>query len=61
METLSGLIGQLNSIVWGPAILVLTLGTGLSLMIRLQAMPPHRIGYGFCYFAARPKRQAVRH
>ena len=47
METISGLIGQLNSIVWGPAMLVLILGTGLYLMIGLGAMPLHRIGYGF--------------
>ena len=47
METISGLIGQLNSIVWGPAMLVLILGTGLYLMIGLKAMPLHRIGYGF--------------
>jgi AGCS family alanine or glycine:cation symporter len=47
METISGLIGQLNSIVWGPAMLVLILGTGLYLMLGLKAMPLHRIGYGF--------------
>ena len=47
METISGLIGQLNSIVWGPAMLILILGTGLYLMIGLRAMPLHRIGYGF--------------
>jgi AGCS family alanine or glycine:cation symporter len=47
METFSGLIGQLNSIVWGPAMLVLILGTGLYLMLGLKAMPLHRIGYGF--------------
>ncbi len=47
METISSLIGQLNSIVWGPAMLVLILGTGLYLMIGLKAMPLHRIGYGF--------------
>jgi AGCS family alanine or glycine:cation symporter len=49
METISvsGLIGQLNEIVWGPAMLVLILGTGLYLMLGLGAMPLHRIGYGF--------------
>lgn len=47
MEIISGLIGQLNSIVWGPAMLVLILGTGLYLMLGLKAMPLHRIGYGF--------------
>ncbi len=47
METISSLIGQLNSIVWGPAMLVLILGTGLYLMAGLKAMPLQRIGYGF--------------
>ena len=49
METISvsSLIGQLNEIVWGPAMLVLILGTGLYLMLGLGAMPLHRIGYGF--------------
>jgi AGCS family alanine or glycine:cation symporter len=47
METISGLIGQLNAVVWGPAMLVLILGTGLYLMGGLKAMPLHRIGYGF--------------
>lgn len=47
METLSGLIGQFNAIVWGPAMLILILGTGLYLMAGLKAMPLQRIGYGF--------------
>jgi AGCS family alanine or glycine:cation symporter len=47
MESISGLVGQLNSIVWGPPMLVLILGTGIYLMGGLKAMPLHRIGYGF--------------
>jgi AGCS family alanine or glycine:cation symporter len=47
METISSLFGQLNAIVWGPAMLLLILGTGLYLMVGLRAMPLHRIGYGF--------------
>ncbi len=48
METITNLINQLNSLVWGPAMLFLILGTGLFLMAGLKAMPLHRIGYGFC-------------
>ncbi len=41
------LITQLNSIVWGPLMLVLILGTGLVLMIGLKGMPIVKLGYGF--------------
>jgi len=47
METLTSLFKALNGIVWGPAMLVLILGTGLYLMGGLKGMPLHRIGYGF--------------
>jgi AGCS family alanine or glycine:cation symporter len=41
------LIKQLNDIVWGPAMLVLILGTGFYLMLGLRLMPLKNIGYGF--------------
>ncbi|MET0027344.1 MAG: sodium:alanine symporter family protein [Candidatus Thiodiazotropha sp.] len=47
MEFVTNLISGLNGIVWGPLMLVLILGTGLYLMIRLQVMPLARLGYGF--------------
>lgn len=47
MEMLTTLFKQLNAIVWGPAMLVLILGTGLFLMAGLKAMPLQRLGYGF--------------
>ncbi len=47
METLTELIKQLNGVVWGPAMLVLILGTGLFLMIGLRLMPLARLVYGF--------------
>lgn len=46
-ETLTNLVSALNGIVWGPAMLVLILGTGLFLMLGLKAMPLRRLGYGF--------------
>jgi len=47
MEMLTTFFKELNAIVWGPAMLVLILGTGLILMVGLKAMPLHRLGYGF--------------
>lgn len=40
------LLNSIDSIVWGPAMLVLILGTGLYLQIRLRAMPLLMIGQG---------------
>ncbi len=39
-------VDSLNSFVWGPAMLVLILGTGLYLQIRLRGMPIRKIGAG---------------
>ena len=47
MEFLNTLVNQLNGIVWGPPMLVLILGTGLFLMLRLKFMPLTKIGAGF--------------
>ena len=47
MDLITDLISQLNSIVWGPAMLVLILGTGFILTIGLRFMPIRRLGYGF--------------
>jgi AGCS family alanine or glycine:cation symporter len=47
VELITDLIKQLNGIVWGPAMLVLILGTGLFLMIGLRLMPIRHLGYGF--------------
>ncbi len=47
METLSNLVSQVNSVVWGPMMLVLILGTGFFLQIGLKVMPLRKIGSGF--------------
>ncbi len=47
MEVLSNYINQLNSIVWGPPMLALILGTGIFLMLGLRFMPFRQLGYGF--------------
>ena len=47
METLTNLFGAINSIVWGPMMLVLILGVGLFLMLGLRLMPILKLGTGF--------------
>ena len=47
MNLISDLITRLNGLVWGPAMLVLILGTGIFLTMGLRFMPIRRIGYGF--------------
>jgi AGCS family alanine or glycine:cation symporter len=46
MQTFQDWMNALNGIVWGPAMLVLILGTGLYLQLRLFGMPIRRIGAG---------------
>lgn len=47
MGAINDFIVWLNGIVWGPLMLVLILGTGVYLMLRLAFMPLLRLGYGF--------------
>jgi AGCS family alanine or glycine:cation symporter len=46
MQTFQAWMNSLNAVVWGPAMLVLILGTGLYLQLRLFGMPIRRIGAG---------------
>ncbi|HET7203296.1 MAG TPA: sodium:alanine symporter family protein [Steroidobacteraceae bacterium] len=46
MQAFTAWMNELNSIVWGPAMLVLILGTGLFLQLRLRGMPVVRIPAG---------------
>ena len=47
METLNALVSQVNSVVWGPLMLILILGVGFFLQAGLKVMPIRKIGYGF--------------
>lgn len=47
METLSNLVGQINSIVWGAPMLVMILGVGFFLQAGLKFMPIVKLGTGF--------------
>ncbi len=46
MQALHAWMNELNSIVWGPAMLALILGTGFYLQVRLRGMPILRIPAG---------------
>ncbi len=47
METLNSIFGAINSVVWGPLMLILLLGVGLYLQIGLKLMPIRKLGMGF--------------
>lgn len=47
MEAITSIVGAINSIVWGPMMLVLILGVGLFLMLGLKLMPILKLGTGF--------------
>jgi AGCS family alanine or glycine:cation symporter len=46
MQTFAAWMNSLNGFVWGPAMLVLILGTGLYLQLRLHGMPIRYVGAG---------------
>src|SRR3546814_13417649 len=47
VQFLDTVVNDLNGLVWGPPMLVLILGTGLFLMLRLRFMPLTKIAAGF--------------
>lgn len=47
MEVLTNIVGELNSIVWGPVMLVFILGVGFFLQAGLKFMPILKLGMGF--------------
>lgn len=46
MQIINDVVTAINSVVWGPAMLVAILGTGLYLMVRLGGMPIRRLPDG---------------
>ena len=45
METFSRILKQVNDFVWGPVMLVLLVGTGIFLTVRLRFLPWRNLGY----------------
>ena len=47
MEVLNTIVSEINSVVWGPLMLALILGTGLYLQVGLRFMPIIKLVQGF--------------
>jgi len=47
VQTLEAVLTRISGLVWGEALLVMILGTGLVLMWRLRAFPLRRLGRAF--------------
>lgn len=47
MESYTDILTTFSGIVWGPAMLILLVGTGVYLTVGLKFMPLRRLGYGF--------------
>ena len=47
MENYNQLLEQISGIVWGPAMLLLLVGTGVFLTLGMKLMPLRKIGYAF--------------
>lgn len=45
MKQISKIVGQIDDFVWGPVMLVLLVGTGIFLTIRLKFLPWRNLGY----------------
>jgi len=59
MDIVTNILGEINSIVWGPIMLVLILGVGFFLMLGLRLMPLLKLGTGFrLLFSSRQSEQA---
>jgi len=59
MDIVTNILGEINSIVWGPIMLVLILGVGFFLMLGLRLMPLLKLGTGFrLLFSGRQSEQA---
>ncbi|BFM20809.1 alanine/glycine:cation symporter family protein [Gilvimarinus japonicus] len=47
MDEILGILNSVSSVVWGPLMLLLLVGTGVFLMLRLKGFPLRRLGTGF--------------
>jgi AGCS family alanine or glycine:cation symporter len=59
MQAIHSFVDWFNGIVWGVPMIVLILGTGLYLNIRLRFMPILKIGHGFKMIWTGRKKQAM--
>jgi AGCS family alanine or glycine:cation symporter len=45
MNTLTDIVGKIDDFVWGPVMLILLVGTGIYLTVRLKFLPQRNLGY----------------
>ena len=59
MESLHGVLEAISGLVWGLPMLLLIIGTGLFLTLRLRFMPQARIGFGFRQLFSRSRGEGT--
>lgn len=57
MEQINRLLERIDTIVWGPWMLIFLLGTGCYLMLRLHFLPIRRLGYALLCVVGREKKK----
>lgn len=67
MESLANWLNKINELIWGPWLLILIIGTGIYLLVRMRFLPFRRFFYALkcavtaeeADFSARPRENAV--
>ena len=60
MDELSGVLTVVDDFVWGPVMLILLVGTGIWLTVRLRFRTWRNLGYAIASTFSRESRNAVR-
>ena len=60
MDTFTKILSQVDSFVWGPVLLVLLIGTGLFLTVRLKFLPWRNLGYALRSVLSKEARKTNR-
>ncbi|QAT50483.1 sodium:alanine symporter family protein [Caproiciproducens sp. NJN-50] len=60
METFANILSQVDGFVWGPVLLVLLIGTGLFLTVRLKFLPWRNLGYALKSVLSKEARRTNR-
>ena len=61
MEKVNEIVGLIDTFVWGPVMLVLLVGTGIFLTIRLRFLPWRNLGYALHSVLSKEARPQTRH
>ncbi|MCI1966368.1 MAG: sodium:alanine symporter family protein [Oscillospiraceae bacterium] len=57
MDNFANILAQVDSFIWGPVLLVLLIGTGLFLTVKLRFLPWRNLGYALKYVFGKGSRQ----